>query len=807
MLIRLWRIVSPLLLLVFASVAVAQSVVDSSSNANTSAMQGTNCSNIEFPWYAAGTMPTGSHKAGSSCVCDGNKTINAENTACGCSANTYWDTGWSTCHATCEGGKTWDGAQCSCPSGSPDWNGSSCGSKPAFSSFSSSPTTQTVGAGNFGLSWNTSNASSTSVACSGVNPGSFSGGVSGSGTVPAQVPGRTTCTATANNSWGNAATFSIDLIAECPAGTSDVGGVCGSQATNSTFTVSPSVANPGGTFQINWQVQGVVTRVMIACSGASNGSFGPLASSGNTSIAAAALGPTSCEITATNPWGDAKKTVTVNTECPPGQSNFGGTCGSVASNNVFTASPSSANPGGSFQLSWQLDPTVTSATITCTGASNQTYTLASTSGQNTLAAAALGSTNCEIAATNNWGTAKKTVTVSTDCPSGTSNVSGACRVVCPSGQTENGTSGVCGSAPSGTSLSVSPAVQEINGTFTFGISGGAGATSFTLDCGANGSSSISSSGGTRPAGSVPGVTKTCSVIATNAWGSAGSNTVTTQTSCPAGQTDVGGSCAGAQPSAVSLSISPITQEINGTFTVTPSGGNGATSLTLDCGAAGSSSLSFSGGTLAAGPTPNVTTTCKVIASNTWGSTTSNAVTMNTTCPSGQSASGSSCALSPTSTSPGGVVSGKTFNLMMPYGKNGGNWLNAFEVTGLSDQIQIKSTMSGAVCSLTGPGSVCAFNRSSQLGGNAEQMAVDAFNDIWVDDTGGGRGYEYSSRTIRMAADGSLVLYSYYSGDGASFIQSNMYAYLRAEIGTLSVNQMTSIANGSNVTWAYDGKTY
>lgn len=219
-------------------------------------LQPSNCPNITWQWYAAGSVPAGYYKANSdgNCYpipsCSSNQEWSGGSQVCACPAGTSWDSAYSTCHAPCgggtawngstcasicsagtawngsscgslcSGGQSWNGSACACPAGQA-WNGSSCGYAPAFTGFSVSPTAVNVGS-NYGVSWSTSGSGPVTVTmnCSGATSASYtlSPSAGGSGVVTATAPGTTNCLASAASPWGSTSAASGALNAVCAGG-------------------------------------------------------------------------------------------------------------------------------------------------------------------------------------------------------------------------------------------------------------------------------------------------------------------------------------------------------------------------------------------------------------------------------------------------------------------------------------------------------------------------------------------------------------------------------------------------------------
>jgi len=368
------------------------SKADSSLASPQGPLAPSNCPNITTQWYASGSVPSGYYKSNSdgNCypipACASNQVWSGASQTCGCPSGSAWDSGYGTCHSpcasgttwngsscvsVCSGGQAWNGSVCVCPSGT-NWNGSTCGTPPAFTNFSASPTTATIGSSNYVLSWSTSGSpTSGSVSCSGSNGGSFSLSpvASGSGTIGASNPGSTTCTGTVSNSYGTSSSPALSLTAVCPSGTSWNGSSCasvcsGGQTWNgsacvcpsgqvwngstcgvapamTSFSVSPASVQVGTNYTVSWGSSGTApVTVTMSCTGANAASYtlSPSAS-GSGNLPASNAGSTTCSATASNAWGSSTSSgVSVTASCPGDQHWSGSAC-------VVQTSPSDCAAG------------------------------------------------------------------------------------------------------------------------------------------------------------------------------------------------------------------------------------------------------------------------------------------------------------------------------------------------------------------------------------------------------------------------------------------------------------------------------
>lgn len=113
--------------------------------------------------------------------------------------------------------------------------------------------------------------------------------------------------------------------------------------------------------------------------------------------------------------------------------------------------------------------------------------------------------------------------------------------------------------------------------------------------------------------------------------------------CPSGQSWNGSTC-GAPPNITSFSVTPATQTVGSSFTVSW-GATGASSLTLNCTGANANSSALSpvtGGTRTFAASRSGSTSCSVSASSSYGSDSASVAAVNAVCASGTSWNGSSC---------------------------------------------------------------------------------------------------------------------------------------------------------------------
>lgn len=388
------------LALVFAAGGVhAQLKPDSTQVTAQGPLTPSNCPNITTQWYASGSVPAGYYKsnADGNCypipACPSNQVWNKASQVCACSSGTSWDSSYSTCHVACgggtswngsicasscspgtawngstcaslcTGGQAWNGSACTCPVGT-TWNGSTCGTPPAFTGFSASPTTQTIGSGDYILSWSASGSpTSGSVSCTGANGGSFalSPASGGSGKILVSAPGTTNCTGTLVNSYGSTTSTSLVLTASCPGGTSWSnlscsslcsggqswngnacacptgqvwnGSLCGIAPLFSSFGISPTAVNVGSNYGVSWGVlgSGPVT-VALNCNGATSTSYTLSPPSGGSGVmTATAPGTTNCYASATSAWGTASASSgALTATCPGGTTWNGSRCAVTA---------------------------------------------------------------------------------------------------------------------------------------------------------------------------------------------------------------------------------------------------------------------------------------------------------------------------------------------------------------------------------------------------------------------------------------------------------------------------------------------
>ena len=142
----------------------------------------------------------------------------ADSSTASCAAGTTWN--GSSCASVCSGGQTWNGSACVCPAGQVS-NGTSCGAPAVFGSFSLSPAATNVGSP-YSVAWTTAGTSPVTVTmnCSGATAASYtlSPSAGGTGSLAANAPGTTNCTATAANPWGSSSAADSGTAA-CPQGT------------------------------------------------------------------------------------------------------------------------------------------------------------------------------------------------------------------------------------------------------------------------------------------------------------------------------------------------------------------------------------------------------------------------------------------------------------------------------------------------------------------------------------------------------------------------------------------------------------
>jgi len=147
-----------------------------------------------------------------------------------CPSGTSWN--GSSCASACLGGQSWNGSACVCPSGQ-TWSGSACGVAPAFTNFTVSPTSLTVGL-SYTVGWGTTGTGPMAVTlnCGGAAAAYYtlSPSSGGTGSLASGTPGSTTCVASASNAWGSVNVSAPAVTAVCPIGTSWTGSTCAPDA-------------------------------------------------------------------------------------------------------------------------------------------------------------------------------------------------------------------------------------------------------------------------------------------------------------------------------------------------------------------------------------------------------------------------------------------------------------------------------------------------------------------------------------------------------------------------------------------------
>lgn len=384
--------------------------------------------------------------------------------------------------------------------------------------------------------------------------------------------------------------------------------------------------------------------------------------------------------------------------CTGGRVFNGSTCGFAPAFGNFSVGPNAVLIGsGNYTVNWGITGDgPLSATLSCSGANTAAYALVPPAGgSGALAATAQGVTNCQATASNAWGVTNSTiVSVSANCPGGTTWNGTTCQSVCTggrtwdgfqcvcpiSGQTWDGSACVCpmGQVANATSCGFPPAF----GTFTITPPNvTVGTSDHTVNWAITGSGTITAtinctgdnpmSGSLVPAASGSGVlpapnagNTTCIATATNAWGTTNSAPVAvtaschpsttrvanacvcsvtgavwtgTQCECTGGQVSNGTSC-GFAPTFTNFSMTPPVLEIgSGGYTVNWATTGTSNTVTLNCSGANSGSTGLvppAGGTVSVFGTGTKfgASTCQATASNPWGMANSPAVIVNAQCP-------------------------------------------------------------------------------------------------------------------------------------------------------------------------------
>lgn len=389
-----------------AALANAQSLSDSTKVPAPPVLTASACPNIWSQWYA--TVPAGYTKdASGNCIpTNGDAPMQSSGS---CPAGTTLSA---------------DRLRCECPAGQTYVSGA-CGAAPTMSSFSLAATA-TIGS-SAATSWSAPGATSSSLACSGVNAGSWtlSPPSSGSGGVAATRPGSTTCTFTANNAWGSA-TASRSFTAACPTGQvwSSTTNACGSAANVTGFSIA-ATATVGSNAAMSWTISGA-TSASVSCSGAVTGSWSlsPV-TGGSSSVPVTKTGTGTCTVTAVSPYGNDTASDTTSASCPAGyvwsaSTNACGRPAGSAATPTFTLA-STATTGSTAATSWSVSG-ATSTSVSCTGSVSGSWSLSPAAGGTaSLPVSGAGAATCTLSASNVYGSMtpiSRSLTAS--CPAGTS---------------------------------------------------------------------------------------------------------------------------------------------------------------------------------------------------------------------------------------------------------------------------------------------------------------------------------------------------------------------------------------------------
>lgn len=582
--------------------------------------------------------------------------------------------------------------------------------------FSPAVSTATGSVPNF--AWNTSNATSAKVVCTGVLSYNDSVALNGSLNLPVSGPGTGTCTVTAYNG-GVQASASATHTAYAE-----------SSVTSASF--NPTSVTLGGSSTFSWATSNA-SSASVSCSGA--GVTNTSSSlSGNITVTPSSAGTATCTVTSSNAAGATSTgsaslsasvpvpTLTTSrnqqyvTAGVPQQGifswNAAGGATSVTASCTGTGNQSSTYTGSSLVNGMYVAGSTAGATLTCTAtasnsqggtvSSSQTFdivaapTVPSASwspstiivgGQSTLSWSSTNAVSMGISCSGVNGSWSTPVGVNAPSGSSTFTPSGtgvqACNLTATNAagsQATGSASLTVAAAPTVNTAVFSPAVSTATGSvpnFSWTTSNATSASvvctgvlSYNATVPVNGALNLPVSG--------PG-TGTCTVTAYGAGGAQATRSAT--------------HTAYAAPSVSSASFSPTTVAVGGSSTFTWTTAN-ASSATVSCSGAGATATgSSTSGSITVGTSSAGTATCTVTASNAAGATASQSASL--------------------------PVSAVVIQRFTASGPSGSTWTftnpnaSAQVVTSLSLSFGAIGNPMGAVIT----GGTCAVNGSVAAGGN------------------------------------------------------------------------------------------